>query len=315
MNAVEPNLTPEQFAVCERLTPHIVTTTENYFTPGRIHPYMDGLASGGTVQEDPEHSTPNTQAYVVTEATGFRDTLEPEKFPRIGIPESVAMNGLLWVVMTDRHYYPAKPQGKRTQPRDRMDHSFAYWDSNQWHVRRLIPGSEPGEGAWEDMWQSSELKENEIEALKVTAAQTEDMHALAGAFNEDSHSVERALIRTARDERTRNMLRLGVKPPLNTQNYQTMTAYMHYYATAYQYMGSLLRVAHRLDDGRSFELDSSGIMAADYHRSSMPSTPEMLQDGENIVVGRMHPPLPPDMLRYYRKQPSAFGRLIEAVLT
>lgn len=231
------------------------------------------------------------------EATGLRDTLAPERFEAIGIPEEVAANGLMWVVMKkDAEYEKDRTKNPAERKWARVSHAFAYWDGSQWQTRRLKVDSDYND-PWETKWESSELTDEETSAIKVVASQTQDVHSIAETFDGDKRTFEDMILEFPRDEYGLLALSRGLNYAFNTPRhggtlpYNNLPAYMIYYGTGYQ-AWNLVETAHALATHNSFRLDSGRIMTAMYHGSSMPPTPEMLEKGLNIPLRNIHPPVP-----------------------
>ena len=143
-----PNLN-KRIALCQKLAPRIIRATEAFFDPAQPHPYLEALASGGYITSHPDQDTDDTEYLTFMEAAGLRDTLAPERFEAIGIPEKVAKNRLMWVAMK-REKKKKKDRRKHSAERkwDRISHAFAYWDGSQWQTRRLKDGSDHND-PWE----------------------------------------------------------------------------------------------------------------------------------------------------------------------
>lgn len=314
MNAVEFSASEEQKALGTRLIPWIGKYTEDYFTPGREHPFLEGLAKGGIVIDSPEDNTAGTEAYTVVSAEGHRETYATERFARIGIPEHVAAGGLMWVVMTSKYHCNRALSGQAIDRIEKVDHCFTYWNGGRWVTARHIPSTHASNQPWETMWQSSALTATETKALEATARQTEQVHEVAQLFSKrDIHwRLPSMLITLAETEGKKELLERGLGR--DTSYRPGEPAYMRHFATAFQGLDHLVGAAAALIEGRSFRLDSTGLKDAGYHRGSAPSTSEMLAGGENIVAHRIHPPVPAEMVRYYRApQPISVRRPITAV--
>jgi len=296
---INPN---ERVQLCQRLMPRIIQATKAFFDPEQPHPYLEGLAKGGYLYELPEEETDDAQSYRTVEALGFRDTLMPEEYPKIGIPEEVAKYGLMWVVMTskialakDSRVMPAQ-QGKSKE-----DHCFTYWDGEHWHAARIKDSRARPATEWSSQWKESEPSTQELEVIKSVAIQTQDVHEIARVFNGSDFDFENMILDFPRDELSLRILARGLTSAFNTARYggnmmpSALRTYMRFFTTGYQSF-DLIRTAHKLQNHRSFELDSGGIMNANYHRGSLPSTPEMLKNGENILFSNMHPPVPIDFI-------------------
>jgi hypothetical protein len=295
-----PNLS-DRVELCQQLAPRIISAVEAFFDPAQPHPYLEGIANGGHITSHPERDTEDTEYLTIMEAVGFRDTLAPERFEDIDIPEEIAANGLMWVLMKKEAEYEkdrANSPGERKW--DSVSHAFAYWNGSQWHASRLKEGVERS-ADWETKWENSELTEEETEAIKAVVRQTQDIHRIAEVFDGSEYAFEDMVLEFPRDLHNLIVLSRGLHLAFNTPRhggtlpYNSLPTYMYYYGTGYQ-RTDLIRVAHSLATHNSFGLDSGGIMAAQYHTSSMPPTSEVLEKGLNIPLRNMHPPVPADFL-------------------
>jgi hypothetical protein len=290
--------------LCKKIVPRILESTISFFEPAKPHPYLEALAQGGNIYSHTEQDTEDTEFLTIVEAHGFRDTLAPEEFEKIGIPAEIALKGLMWVIMKKDAQYEKdirKNPGERSW--QRTDHAFTYWDGNDWNTRRLKEDEEKSE-EWTDNWEESALKDEELSAINAVVSQTQDVHAISAVFEADKYAFDDMVLEFPRDYQTLHLLSRGLQFAFNsprhgrTLDYDDIPAYMHYYGTGYQNQ-QLIRTAYALQTNNSFKLVSGGIMNAIYHSSSLPPTSEMLEKGLNIPLSSMHPPIPAEFTNTY----------------
>jgi hypothetical protein len=293
-----------RLALCMKLVPRIIETTIAFYGHDKPHPYLEALAQGGHIYSHAERDTKDTEFLTIVEASGFRDTLMPDKFEKIGIPSEVAIKGLMWVLMKkDAEYEKDFRKNPGERKWEKIDHAFSYWDGSQWQTRRRKKEAADAE-AWEDKWEESELTDEETNAIKTVVSQTQDVHAIAEVFEADKYAFQDMILEFPRDILNLGVLSRGLQFAHNTPRYghtlayDHIPAYMRFYGTGYQNQ-QLVNIARALSTHNSFRLDSGGLMNASYHTSSMPPTPEMLEGGINIPLTNIHPPVPAEFVNSY----------------
>ena len=284
----------ERFKLCQRLAPRIIRATEEFYDPEKPHPFLDTLAGGGYITSHPEQDTVDTEYLTIIEAAGFRDTLNPESFEAIGIPEEVAASGQMWVVSKREAEFEKDRNINPTQRRsEKVSHCFAYWDGSDWLVKRLKKDAAESD-PWEEKWEDTNLTEEEEAAISIVATQTQDVQSIAETFDGDRHAFKQTFLDVleqdygATDESKRRFGDYAVGTPFP---YGHMPMYSLCFKTAYQ-AGNLLDTAYKLSRGNSRNLDSSGIINARYYTQSMPFTSEMAENGVEIPQRNIHPPVP-----------------------